>query len=659
MATIREITENARNRAAAKQAASSGTMTAGQVLDLGQGPIKTASTPGGTVSTPATDKGFSLAGTSATASTASAGRPGSAWLDDNGQVDFSKAIQQGLAVGAPASTIQGYLDQRDAKIAAAGGALDQYRDDAVSQAARQYIAAMTAPKEQPPKTQENDAYVTGKDDYGDVDYSVLLKNAIAAGASAAEVQGLLDKRTQKALDKGYSQYAYDDVYAAARDYITGQVGQQQKQEADYDLSEQLRKQKAAEIESTLAGLKEAYTKGMAEYDATLDKLPARYQAAKNAAAAQAAIAQRNFDERAAASGLNSGASGQAALDASASYRGALAQLSRSQAADAAELDRAKANLTAQYEADIARAKADGDAALANALYQEMVRIQGLEREDGDRTYQRYLDELDRQAGTEQTAYNRQQAADRTAYERQQEALDRADAKAKEEYDRKLQTADLQAQFGVFDGYAELWGMDEATVGAMVAQYAERQQTTKAQAARDLADWYAQYNDFSKLRDLGVDTTSLEAKLAAALKGGNSGGSGNGGNGDGGPAYLDTDSIYQKAREFGGSDPEGWIRMNYKALGIPYNSVTTLANGYQAWLNAQAKLGSNPNGYVPTDMLREEPGTMSRKELDAMIQSGKYYAQRGQDEALKVLLRQNYSAMTAEQVEEFNRAVGIS
>lgn len=65
-------------------------------------------------------------------------------LDSNGQVDYSTLIRDGIAAGVDPMTIQGYQAQRDAKIALAGGSLDQYKDDAVSAAARAYIAGHPA-----------------------------------------------------------------------------------------------------------------------------------------------------------------------------------------------------------------------------------------------------------------------------------------------------------------------------------------------------------------------------------------------------------------------------------------------------------------------------------------------------------------------------------
>ena len=60
----------------------------------------------------------------------------------------------------------------------------------------------------------------GLDDYGQTDWSVLLKDAMGAGAGADEVQRLLNSRVDKALNTpGLGQYAYDDTYRAAMDYI--------------------------------------------------------------------------------------------------------------------------------------------------------------------------------------------------------------------------------------------------------------------------------------------------------------------------------------------------------------------------------------------------------------------------------------------------------
>ena len=74
--------------------------------------------------------------------------------------------------------------------------------------------------------------------------------------------------------------------------------------AGYDLSEEIRKQKAAELESALAALKGAYDKSMGSLDSAQAKLPQTYEAARNEVAAESARSARAFDERAMAAGLN-------------------------------------------------------------------------------------------------------------------------------------------------------------------------------------------------------------------------------------------------------------------------------------------------------------------------------------------------------------------
>lgn len=461
-------------------------LTSAEISKLGTGGGKNSSAA---VSTPSTLPG------PATTGALSAGTDN--MLDDNGQTDWSKYIDQGIANGVSAEEMRGYLDQRNQKIDAAGGRLDQYRDDEVSRRAQEYIDAHTPVQPDPTPAQPtqsvgNDPFLSGLDDNGDVDYSVQLIQAMDAGAPASVIQDLLDKRLQKADEKGYYQYKFDDVYKKAMDYINQKSGQSGggTSSADYDLSGQLKDAAAGRLESALADLKSAYGKSMDEYDAARDQVPQYYQAAKNQSAAQSAMLQKNFDERAAASGLNSGASGQAALDASATYRGTQAQLDQSQANALTELDRAKAGLTAQYQTAVAKAKAEGNADLAQALYQELVRVQGLQRSDDAMSYNRYLTELERQRLNEQTAYDRQRTA-------QQET-----------YNKQLNQANMMASVGDFRGYAKLFDLPTSVVEAMAKEYAKEQRLSEAEAARALAEWFAKWGDLSKLQELNVDTSYL-------------------------------------------------------------------------------------------------------------------------------------------------------
>lgn len=149
----------------------------------------------------------------------------------------------------------------------------------------------------------------------------------------------------------------------------------------YDLSDVIRSQKEAELEAKLANLKGAFNKSEASLNDALAKLPQEFDAARNEIAGQSAIAQRAFDERAAASGLSSGASGQAALARSSVLQKGLAEIAQGQANAASEIELQKALLVAELEAAISEALAQGEAELAAMLYNEMIRVQELERED--------------------------------------------------------------------------------------------------------------------------------------------------------------------------------------------------------------------------------------------------------------------------------------
>lgn len=149
----------------------------------------------------------------------------------------------------------------------------------------------------------------------------------------------------------------------------------------YDLSEWLKKQYASALEGELAGLKDAYEKNAASLDDEEARLSGIYDPQRNRIAAQNALAKRVWDERAVANGLSSGASGQAELARSSTMARDLASIGEEEANARADVSLRKKNLTIEYTNAIAQAKANGQAELAKALYNELVRVQGLERED--------------------------------------------------------------------------------------------------------------------------------------------------------------------------------------------------------------------------------------------------------------------------------------
>ena len=181
---------------------------------------------------------------------------------------------------------------------------------------------------------------------------------------------------------------YIPSYALQED--TPKKQQQQQQQStqsttsptpDYDLSEYLKQQAAAKLESDLANLKYAYDETLASYDAAAERLPQTYDTARNRTATQNALQQQYFNEYAAASGLSSGANAQARLAQSNAYQRDIASLNQAQANALSEIELEKSGLKREYENAVAQAKSTGNAALANSLYQELVRVQQLQRED--------------------------------------------------------------------------------------------------------------------------------------------------------------------------------------------------------------------------------------------------------------------------------------
>ena len=180
----------------------------------------------------------------------------------------------------------------------------------------------------------------------------------------------------------------------------------------YDLSEWLKKQYASALEGELAGLKDAYEKNNASLDDEETRLSGIYDPQRNRIAAQNALAKRVWDERAAANGLSSGANGQAELARSSVMQHDLASIGEEEANARADVSLRKKNLTIEYTNAITQARANGQAELAKALYNELVRVQGLEREDQIRESEKALKQA--QAKMEYDLALKQMEADRAA-----------------------------------------------------------------------------------------------------------------------------------------------------------------------------------------------------------------------------------------------------
>ena len=132
----------------------------------------------------------------------------------------------------------------------------------------------------------------------------------------------------------------------------------------YDANEQKRR----------AALEAQYTANLGALDQQAAKIPGQYDAAANQAAAQAAVNRANFNEMAAANGLNTGAAGQAALAQNNALLGAVSEIRKNQANALNDVEAQRVSLQQQYQKAIADAIASNDADRAAALYNEAKRV---------------------------------------------------------------------------------------------------------------------------------------------------------------------------------------------------------------------------------------------------------------------------------------------
>lgn len=144
-----------------------------------------------------------------------------------------------------------------------------------------------------------------------------------------------------------------------------------------DMTKYLEAMYAQNLEAELAALKSAYDNNVAELESRNDQIAEQYRAARNQAAAQNALEQQSMNERALATGLNTGTSGQIALAQNMAYQGNLGNLWAQEAQDKAQSDLALAQLMRDYTAGVNQTTANINAQRAQAIYNEMIRQQEL------------------------------------------------------------------------------------------------------------------------------------------------------------------------------------------------------------------------------------------------------------------------------------------
>ena len=207
-------------------------------------------------------------------------------------------------------------------------------------------------------------------------YRYLMGTDTSPTAQASgNVQSFGDYLAANGGAQAGSQQRVTDIAAGStptRNYSTSQIG------TSYDIgdgSNYLKELYAQKVAAELAALKSAYEKNTSTLDASRAQIAPVYDIARNSAADQNARSRGAFQEMAVANGLNTGTTGQAALAQDVVLQQNLSQIDREQAEKTAAIDLQRSQLDTQYQNAIAEAQATGNADLANALYEEYVRVQ--------------------------------------------------------------------------------------------------------------------------------------------------------------------------------------------------------------------------------------------------------------------------------------------
>lgn len=230
-----------------------------------------------------------------------------------------------------------------------------------------------------------------------VDYSDLIAQEAAKGVNAN--RSLLaqyeQQRNAKIADQNLG-YAQTNIYTNGSGSVTGSTAPNvtdvgvgsivsmgkpggyytATSQADY-----INQLYDASLKAQQAALESAYNANLAAYDQQASKIPAVYQAAKNQTASSAEIARQGLNERFAASGLNTGTQGQAALAMSTATQGNLSSLDAQRAQAVADIEAERAQTMAQYQSAVAEAIAKNEMQRAQALYEEAMRVDSSYREE--------------------------------------------------------------------------------------------------------------------------------------------------------------------------------------------------------------------------------------------------------------------------------------
>lgn len=283
-----------------------------------------------------------------------------------------------------------------------------------------------------------------------------------------------------------------------------------------DRSALVAQRQQAATQQKLLGLSQAYESSMDELKRQRAAIGGTYQSARNTLAAQNEIEKQNANTYAVYSGLNAGASGQIALSQSVAHQNDLNTLSAQEANAYAENERAMSEMKRDYSFAMAEAEAEGDRALADALYEEQNRYEEAQRqawqeeqEMGQKIYQ--LNRENRRYDTQQV-----QSAQQTAYDREwdekkwnhqvsQDALEQANTQWEQQ--RKERNDEWERQMDLAQQAVREKNADTSAANAATSRYsaATARMNTQLKVAQELANM----GDFQGFSALGYSQTQIE------------------------------------------------------------------------------------------------------------------------------------------------------
>lgn len=215
----------------------------------------------------------------------------------------------------------------------------------------------------------NDAGLSGDDNAAVQSLKYQYTQAMARGdTTAAQAAHAQAEKIRSAY--GYSTTDGSDKILIDTPYNVQKQGLQTATPG-YD---QLKELYAAQQAAALQNLKTAYDSNMQDVNAAQAKIAPLYQAQRNQTASTSAVNRANFNEQAAAAGLNTGAGSQAALSQANALTNNINTLNSKEAEANTDIETQRLKLQTQYNNAIAQAQADNNAALAQALYNEYVRV---------------------------------------------------------------------------------------------------------------------------------------------------------------------------------------------------------------------------------------------------------------------------------------------